>query len=301
MKIYCDGIFDLFHYGHLRHLEKIHRHFNEKIYLIVGIISDNVSTTYKRKPIVDENKRLKILSSCKFVNEEFITDMLIINEEFLDKYEIDYVIHAFTEQDKNKQDEFFEVPRKLGKFIEIDYNVGISTTQIINENNFTNEQSISQPSGLPCKYEYEKDDLVFINNVLEISNIQKNERILEIGSGFSLLSHYLTDYNYIGTDCSISLVTKYVQNNVVLNFKCDESIFKDKYFDVSFINLVLDIDSFQKTIFELERVTKKCIYIGNIIKKEDIDFLKNNNYIIIINKNRYDAYKLYSYDAYKLY
>lgn len=285
MKIYCDGIFDLFHRGHLRHLEQIHKHFDEKIYLIVGVISDDVSTTYKRKPIVDENKRLKILASCKFVDMAFITDMLIINEDFLNKYEIDYVIHAFTEQDKNKQDKFFEVPRKLGKFIELDYNVGISTTQIINENNFTSEYKYES--------EYEKDDSLFINNIIKISNIQKNECILEIGSGFSLLSHYLTDYDYIGTDCSISLVTKHIKNNVVLNFKCDESIFKDKYFDVSFINLVLDIESFQKTIFELERVTKKCIYIGNIIKKEDIDFLKNNNYIIIINKNRYDAYKFY--------
>ena len=53
-RIYCDGIFDLFHMGHLKHFEKIVNLFDESIVLIVGVISDNVATNYKRKPIVSQ-------------------------------------------------------------------------------------------------------------------------------------------------------------------------------------------------------------------------------------------------------
>jgi cytidyltransferase-like protein len=47
MRIYCDGIFDLFHKGHLEHFKKIHQYFKVPIHLIVGIISDKVAINYK--------------------------------------------------------------------------------------------------------------------------------------------------------------------------------------------------------------------------------------------------------------
>ena len=61
MRIYCDGIFDLFHKGHLEHFKKIHQYFEVPIHLIVGIISDKIAINYKRKPVFNENKRLKII------------------------------------------------------------------------------------------------------------------------------------------------------------------------------------------------------------------------------------------------
>ena len=132
MRIYCDGIFDLFHKGHLEHFKKIHQYFNEPIHLIVGVISDKVATNYKRTPIVNENKRLKIIDSLCYVSESFITDTLILDEEFCNKYNINYVVHAFNDPtDKNNQKTFFEYPINANKFIEIDYNTGISTSIII--------------------------------------------------------------------------------------------------------------------------------------------------------------------------
>ena len=43
MRIYYDGIFDLFHSGHLNHFKKIHDFYNKPIELIVGIISDRIA------------------------------------------------------------------------------------------------------------------------------------------------------------------------------------------------------------------------------------------------------------------
>ena len=55
LNIFCDGVFDLFHKGHLKHLQKIKNHFNEPIQLIVGVINDELSIAYKRKPIFNQD------------------------------------------------------------------------------------------------------------------------------------------------------------------------------------------------------------------------------------------------------
>ena len=44
--IFSDGIFDLFHKGHLKYLKKIKEYFNEQVYLIVGVINDELSKSY---------------------------------------------------------------------------------------------------------------------------------------------------------------------------------------------------------------------------------------------------------------
>ena len=105
LTIFCDGVFDLFHIGHLNHLKKIREHFDETIYLIVGVINDNISTPYKRKPIFNEKKRSQILNSCMYTDKVILMDNLIITEKFLNKHKIDFVVHAFANKaDVNKQE-----------------------------------------------------------------------------------------------------------------------------------------------------------------------------------------------------
>ena len=56
MIIYCDGIFDMFHYGHIEHLRKA-KTLYDNVYLIVGIVNDKDAKGYKRQPIMNENIR----------------------------------------------------------------------------------------------------------------------------------------------------------------------------------------------------------------------------------------------------
>ena len=134
--VYCDGIFDLFHVGHVRHFKKIISHAQKEtlddIYLIVGIINDNDATGYKRKPVYDQNERYEIISSIKYVNRAISNAPLIINQQFIEQYQIDLVYHAFMNNDDNaKQTVFFEVPVTLGIFRTIAYDESRSTTQTI--------------------------------------------------------------------------------------------------------------------------------------------------------------------------
>lgn len=129
--IYTDGIFDLFHRGHIEYLNLIKKTYpNFKLY--VGIINDQDATKYKRKPIYNHEDRVTIISNIKYVDNVIENAPLIVNEEFLNKYNIDLVVHGFSnEKDIEKQKEFFEIPVKLNKFASIPYYNKISSTEII--------------------------------------------------------------------------------------------------------------------------------------------------------------------------
>lgn len=137
--IYTDGVYDLFHRGHVESLKKCKSLFEGNTYLIVGVVSDNDATNYKRKPVYNEDDRYSIIENIKYVNKIIKGAPLIVTEQFLNTYNIDYVVHGFSNiQDNNKQDEFFKIPKQLNKFLEIDYYSKISTTDIIKKINHDN-------------------------------------------------------------------------------------------------------------------------------------------------------------------
>ena len=133
MNIYTDGIFDLFHRGHIEFLNNIKKKYPNSE-LIVGIINDTQSTNYKREPIYNEEDRYTIIENLKCVNKIIKDAPLIMSEEFINKNKIDLIVHGFSNnQDIEKQNEFFEIPIKLNKFEKLPYYDKISTTEIINK------------------------------------------------------------------------------------------------------------------------------------------------------------------------
>ena len=133
-RIYIDGIFDLFHKGHVLHFKKIKELDDQENQVIVGIISDEDAANYKRKPIYDEEHRKILIESCKYVDEVIVCAPLVIDESFLEKHQIDLVCHAFmNKEDEEKQSEFFKIPIKLNKFRAIDYYSPISTSLLLNK------------------------------------------------------------------------------------------------------------------------------------------------------------------------
>ena len=129
--IYTDGIFDLFHRGHLEYIKCCKNTFDD-VFLIVGIVNDKDAPDYKRPPIYCENDRYEIISNIKYVDKIVKDAPLIIDEKFMNEHQIDYVIHSFSnETDAEKQKELFKVPIMLNKFIKINYYSSISTTDII--------------------------------------------------------------------------------------------------------------------------------------------------------------------------
>ena len=132
--VYIDGVFDLFHRGHLESLIKAKNCLNEpeNTYLIVGIVGDEEATGYKRKPIISEEDRREIISSIKHVDKIICPCPLVVSMEFIKENNIDIVVHGFvSEQDRNKQKDFYDIIYKQGYFKEIEYYSKISTSDII--------------------------------------------------------------------------------------------------------------------------------------------------------------------------
>ena len=131
MIIYIDGIFDLFHYGHIESFRKC-KELHNNVLLIVGVIGDKVALSYKRPPIYCENHRYALVENSKYVDKIIKDPPLIITKEFMELYSIDLVVHSFiNNDDENKQDKFFEYPKSINKFKTIEYCKDISTTSII--------------------------------------------------------------------------------------------------------------------------------------------------------------------------
>jgi len=274
-RIYCDGIFDLFHTGHLKHFRKIVNLFDEPIVLIVGVISDNVATNYKRKPILSQYNRFQIVKSCHYVNELFITDVLVMDEDFLSKYNIDFVVHGFTQEDREKQKEFFKIPIKLGKFKELDYHQGVSTTQLINKPNIIKKTTRKNVA----------------NHLRKYINIGQNDVIGEFGYIDNELLRYTSNYYCIDNESPTD------SDGPFLFIDNTEEMFRYHYFNFTIVNNFEKYNAKDVLMKELDRITKTGIYIANIQKIEKQWFLNKGFNIVshdtLYNKG-YDVYIKYS-------
>jgi cytidyltransferase-like protein len=130
-RVYIDGVFDLFHRGHLECLRKSKEFFgNDDVELIVGVISDEDATNYKRKPVFNEEDRFMLVQSVRYVDEAILGAPLIMTADFVNRHRIDVVFHGFSDiKDFNKQQEFYAAVQHI--FYQIPYYKHINTSSII--------------------------------------------------------------------------------------------------------------------------------------------------------------------------
>lgn len=136
--VYIDGVFDLFHRGHLESLKKAKNILDDRdnTLLIVGVVSDEDCASYKRQPIINEEDRIEIIKNIRIVDEIIFPCPLKVDMDFIKKHNIDIVVHGFSnDEDREKQRLFFAEIVKNDCFKEIEYYSKISTTDIIKKIN----------------------------------------------------------------------------------------------------------------------------------------------------------------------
>ncbi|KAG2648839.1 choline-phosphate cytidylyltransferase 2-like [Panicum virgatum] len=132
IRVYADGIYDLFHFGHARSLEQAKKLF-PNTYLLVGCCNDELTHKYKGRTVMTEDERYESLRHCKWVDEVIPDAPWVVSEEFLDKHNIDFVAHdslPYADASGSGKD-VYEHVKKLGKFKETQRTDGISTSDII--------------------------------------------------------------------------------------------------------------------------------------------------------------------------
>lgn len=127
-----DGVFDLFHRGHLEAIKKTKLVAGKTGRVIIGVVSDEDTKSYKRNPIISEEDRVEIIKNIKNVDQVIFPCPLVVTKQFLEKHNIDVVVHGFSNKDDfEKQKDYFKEIIEAGKFKYQEYYQGTSTSDII--------------------------------------------------------------------------------------------------------------------------------------------------------------------------
>lgn len=129
--VYCAGVFDILHIGHLNFLEKAKSYGD---ILVVGMVSDEGIERYKlKKPVTPFEQRYRIIKSLKIVDyaiKQDDTDPTKTLKKLYKKYHFSPNILIRANDYKGIPPGAVFIKSKGGKLIKIPYTKGISTTLI---------------------------------------------------------------------------------------------------------------------------------------------------------------------------
>lgn len=130
IRIYADGIFDLFHLGHMRQLEQAKKAFGN-VQLVCGIPSD--AETHRRKglTVLTDKQRCDTLKHCRWVDEVIPNAPWFVTPKFLADHKIDYVAHDDLPYASADSDDIYKPIKESGMFLTTQRTEGISTSDII--------------------------------------------------------------------------------------------------------------------------------------------------------------------------
>ena len=132
VRVYSDGVFDLFHHGHGRVLEQAKKAF-PNVHLVTGVHDDATVHASKGMTVMTYHERLQAVRHCRWVDEVMEDAPWKIDEQFIAKHRIDFVAHdgaPYPWPGTNDAD-LYDVPKRMGIFIPMERTPGISTSDLI--------------------------------------------------------------------------------------------------------------------------------------------------------------------------
>lgn len=130
IRIYADGVFDLFHLGHMKQLEQCKKSF-PNVTLICGVPSDKITHKLKGLTVLTDKQRCETIMQCKWVDEVIADAPWCVTPEFLAEHKIDYVAHDDIPYVSGDNDDIYKPIKEMGKFLTTQRTDGISTSDII--------------------------------------------------------------------------------------------------------------------------------------------------------------------------
>jgi cytidyltransferase-like protein len=126
-RVYADMVADLFHHGHADFLRRA-RELGD--FLLVGIHSDATAAEYKRAPVLTMDERIRVVESCRYVDEVVGDAPLAVDAAWIELHGIELVVHG-DDLDEAGLKAMYRVPAERGILRTVPYTPGISTTEIL--------------------------------------------------------------------------------------------------------------------------------------------------------------------------
>ena len=134
IRIYADGVYDLFHYAHALQLRQAKLSF-PCVHLIVGVVSSELCAAHKNAPVMTSQERYAAVRNCRWVDEVIEDAPWVINQEIMDKLAIDYVAHddlPYAGAGTSAQmSDIYSFCKDQGKFLPTQRTEGVSTSELL--------------------------------------------------------------------------------------------------------------------------------------------------------------------------
>lgn len=128
IRVWCDGCYDMVHFGHANSLRQA-KALGHK--LIVGIHNDEDITKNKGPPVFTQEERYKMVRGIKWVDEVVEDAPYVTTLETLDKNGCDFCVHGNDITLTADGVDTYHLVKKAQRYKEVSRTAGVSTTDLV--------------------------------------------------------------------------------------------------------------------------------------------------------------------------
>uniref|UniRef100_A0AAQ6A4S4 ethanolamine-phosphate cytidylyltransferase n=1 Tax=Amphiprion ocellaris TaxID=80972 RepID=A0AAQ6A4S4_AMPOC len=128
VRLWCDGCYDMVHYGHSNQLRQAKAMGD---YLIAGVHTDAEISKHKGPPVFTQEERYKMVRAIKWVDEIVEGAPYVTTLETLDKYNCDFCVHGDDITLTVDGKDTYEEVKCAGRYRECKRTQGVSTTDVV--------------------------------------------------------------------------------------------------------------------------------------------------------------------------